>query len=321
MSESPHEPHLPSGKRCLSLCLIGFSLILNIAALVLPFMKLRQGIGKEPYSLLKSVALLWEKGLYVLVLLVVGFSIVFPFLKLGVLAWIATSRHTEEKHLKFLRGVEVMGKWSMLDAFLVSIILALASNQLFVGGTPLIGLSCFILAILLSMVAGEMLARELLPEPDKMDGPSEDRSVIWVVLSGLALVGAIAIPFLSIQDWILTNREYSIISLVPVLFTEGAWLAGALVACFLVIAPVLGWVASFVSWRKNRRGNLSTVYRYWIGIAQRWNMLPVFGLALVIFALESDELMKTEIRWGALFLGGALALQMVFSSLMNRKLR
>jgi len=321
MSESTEEPSLSCSRRWVTLALIGASLGFNIAALSLPFMHLRQGISKEPYSLVNSVILMWEKGLFVLVVLVVGFSILFPFAKLAVLAWVALSKKVGKPELKWLHVVELMGKWSMLDAFLVSIILALASNQFFVDGTPLIGLNCFILAILLSMVTGEVLSRSLHQPERELDGPSEDQSVIWLVLSGLALLGALSIPFLSIQDWILKNREYSILSLGPVLFAEGAWLAAALVFCFLIIAPMLSWAASFYSWRNGRKGIPYEKTRYWIQLAQRWNMLDVFGLSLVVFALESDQLMKTEIRWGALFLGGALALQVAFNTLLRRTLR
>lgn len=321
MSESTNESTLSTSRRAVTLGLIGASLILNIAALSLPFMHLRQGISKEPYSLINSVVLMWEKGLFVLVILVVGFSILFPFAKLGVLTWVSLTKQVEKRQLKWLHAVELMGKWSMLDAFLVSIILALASNQFFVDGTPLIGLNCFILAILLSMVTGELLSRSLRqPEPE-VDGPSKDQSVIWLALSGLTLLGALSIPFLGIEDWILKNREYSILTLGPVLFAEGAWLAAGLVVCFLIIAPILSWTASFLSWRNGRKGIPYEKTRYWIQLAQRWNMLDVFGLSLVVFALESDQLMKTEIRWGALFLGGALALQVAFNSLLRRTLR
>ncbi len=321
MTDSPDESTLPRSKRALSLGLISVSLLLNILALSLPFMQLRQGISKEPYSLLNSVVLLWEKGLFVLVVLVVGFSLLFPFAKLGVLLWVALSRNIGERQLKWLHVVEFLGKWSMLDAFLVSIILALASNQFFVDGTPLIGLSCFIVAILLSMVTGEMLSRSLRQPADEVDGPSEGQSGIWLALSGLALLGTLLIPFLSIEDWILKNREYSILTLGPVLFAEGAWMAAGLVICFLIIAPILSWTASFLGWRNGRKGIPYEKSRYWIQLAQRWNMLDVFGLSLVVFALESDQLMKTEIRWGALFLGGTLALQVAFNTLLRRALR
>ena len=59
----------------------------------------------------------------------------------------------------------------------------------------------------------------------------------------------------------------------------------------------------------------------WIALAQRWSMLDVFGLALAVFALESEGLMRTEVSWGALALIGLLVLQRAFQRAHERNLR
>ena len=49
-------------------------------------------------------------------------------------------------------------------------------------------------------------------------------------------------------------------------------------------------------------------------------MLDVFGLALGIFLVEGDYLMRTEVRWGAVFLLAMLALQKAFQLALARSL-
>lgn len=283
-------------------------------------MLLRQGIGSTPYSLFSSVAELWHEGFIVLMLFVVGFSILFPFAKLGLLGWITLTPKPSPRQKKILHWVEVLGKWSMFDVFLVSIILALTSSQILVGSKPLVGLTVFIVAILLSMIAGEMLSRHLRQPTPAVNTPAEGHGGGWLALSGIALVATLAFPFLKIDDWLLSNREYSIASLSIALWHKGAWLAALLVACFLILAPLISWTASLASWLINRRGTHSARAKDAMQLAQRWNMLDVFGLALAIFVLESDQLMSVEMRWGALFLGTMLAMQIAFNAAFNQSL-
>lgn len=289
-------------------CLLCISFACNVAALALPFMQLRKGIGSETYTLLHTVSLLWGKGLFVLSLLVVGFSILFPFAKLGILFWIVTSSHFDEQKRTWLARVERFGKWSMLDVFLISIILSLASQQFLVDAKPQFGLTFFIVAIILSMTAGELISRKLLPHSPAKSDPTQRQGGLILILSGITLLAALLFPFLRIEDWLLKNREYSIVTLVPALWVQGAWLASLITAGFLVIAPILVWIAGLVAWRSQAK---NPIPRYWTQLAQRWSMLDVFGLALAVFAIESDHIMKTEIHWGALFLGSTLVLQML----------
>jgi paraquat-inducible protein A len=301
------------------LLLLLFSMICNVVVFFLPFMELRQGLIVQDYTLFRSVEMLWKSGIYVLAILVVAFSVVFPFAKLTVIASATLVSLPGPRLRQALALVERLGKWSMLDAFLVSIILVLTSNQLFVGASPRAGLPLFILAILLSMTAGEWRSRQLHHTNVATDAPSRVRKGTgWLILSGLALVAAIGLPFLKIRDWRLTDKSYSILTLIPELALEGAWIATCLVAVFLVLCPALTWVTSLLLWA-GRIQPSSVDSNSWVGLAQRWSMLEVFALALAVFALESDSLMHTEVRWGAYFLLATLFLQMLFHRELVKK--
>lgn len=99
--------------------LLGISLLCNIAVFFVPFMQLRRGIVSEDYTIFHSVGMLWEANLYLLAVLVVGFSVLFPFLKLFIIGFATWTDDPSPPVRRWLRWVESPGKWSMLDAFLV----------------------------------------------------------------------------------------------------------------------------------------------------------------------------------------------------------
>ncbi|GAB5558425.1 MAG: hypothetical protein SynsKO_00720 [Synoicihabitans sp.] len=298
--------------------LLAVSFGCNVAVLFVPFMDLRKGLSTEPYSLFRSVQMFWQSGLFVLAVLVVAFSVLFPFAKLAVLAKVTFTPDPGERLLAWLHRVERFAKWSMLDVFLVCLILALTSGQFFVGAKPLAGIPLFIAAIVLSMIAGEILSAALASENKEEREPPIPPNGWWLALSGLALVATLLLPFLGIQDWRLVDRSFSIVMMVPALWLQGAYISSILTGLFLVVAPVAAWSMSFVSWRKLRASEDNSHVNQWAAGMRRWSMLEVFGLALAVFALEGDHLMKTEIQWGALLLAGTLALQRAFDAALHR---
>jgi paraquat-inducible protein A len=318
-TESAPRTGLPPRLRFVVIALLFTSFLCNVAVLFTPFMDLRKGLVTEPYSLFRSVQMFWHSGLYVLAILVVAFSVVFPFAKLAVLSAVVATPKPEGELMPWLHRVERMGKWSMLDVFLVCLILVLTSRQVFVGGSPLLGIPLFIIAITLSMLAGELLAAKLRLPHETDDQPSIPPQGVWLLLSGLALAATLSLPFLAIRDWRMIDRDFSIITLVPVLWREGAYLATVLTAAFLVVAPVAAWILSFASWWRLKQRDDNHDLNLWAAGLRRWSMLEVFGLALAIFALEGKNLMHTEMRWGALLLVGTLALQRVFDYALSRK--
>ncbi len=299
--------------------LLVVSFLCNVGVLFFPFMDLRQGLITEPYTLFRSVKMFWSSGLYVLAILVVAFSVVFPFAKLAVLAAVTGTARPDENLLRWLHRADRYAKWSMLDVYLVCLILVLTSEQFFVGARPLVGIPLFIIAILLSMVAGEVLSAALRAPHAVEEQPPIPPNGWWLACSGIALAATLSLPFLGVQDWRLVDRDYSIVMLVPVLWAEGTWLAAVLTGFFLVATPVAAWILSFVSWWRLRSREDNQQVNAWAAGLRRWSMLEVFGLALAIFALEGDHLMKTEMRWGALLLAGTLALQRTFDSALARR--
>src|SRR6476469_6714199 len=140
------------------------SLILLLAGLSLPLAKVEKMVfWKTDYSVFKGVASLWTDSQYVLAAILFFFSIVFPLAKLSALGVIWNVRLAEAKRQRVLRWLGLLGKWSMLDVFVVAILIVLVKTGPLAKIEPRAGLYVFCSAILVSMATSmyvESLAKK-----------------------------------------------------------------------------------------------------------------------------------------------------------------
>ena len=137
------------------LCL-AVSLALLLAGLSLPLMDAETGIlwkrWKSSYSVWAGVVALWESNELLLAAVLFVFSMVFPFAKLGILTVLWFVRLPEDKRAWLLHWLGLLGKWSMLDVFIVAILIVLVKLGPLAKVTPRVGVYVFSAAILASML-------------------------------------------------------------------------------------------------------------------------------------------------------------------------
>ena len=308
------------------------SFVFNVIALIVPFLKIDTFLSSEKiYSLPHSVALMWHARLYAIALLILGFSIIFPFVKISVLSyiWFVSTSIKERKRL--LKKVKPLGKWSLLDVFVVIIILVLTDHQTFISTTPLSGIYFFLAAIILSLAVAEFINKllypDILPRTAALRLTKKRLSELngWrrfiipglMLLSVATLIAAIDIPFLQISQFLLSSHTYSIFRSFIALFAPATWLLSLVVLFFLIIFPLLSASASMVIWF----GKFNPVHRKrgeaLVGFLSHWSMLDVFGLALLVFLIEGDALISTKIQPGLFLLTGAIAVNFISSITAN----
>lgn len=301
--------------------LLLLSLALNLTALFVPFLDMRRGLSSSEYSLPKSVSMLWDSGLYVLAVVIVVFSVCFPFFKLGVLLAIVTGRLHPRRRAPWLHAVERLGKWSMLDVFLVCLMIALANDQWLVEAEPRVGILLFTFAIVLSMLASAWMSA-LLERPPRL-APIPHRRLHRLVLTQLLLLGLIfavlLVPFLEIDDWLLVDRPISLAGAVLGLWQTDARALAVIVAAFLALAPIVASVLCFAILRGRSRGRDVAWTRRALLVVRHWDMLDVFALALGIFLVEGRSFVRTDLAWGAFFLALLLALYWPASAVYQRR--
>lgn len=289
--------------------LLTVSLLCNVVALIIPFLTIEVILSAtESYSLLTSVYLLWTNGMHLLAALVAGFSVCFPFAKLAIMAWVWSGHGDHDARERWLHRVGAWGHWSMLDVFLVALLLTLTNDRLFVDAQPQIGIACFVAAILISMAAGEILhARSPTSEP----APRSRHTGVLVailIVAGLGLAAAQVLPLLRVRSGIMADGDFGLYHLVPALVESGAPVLGILVAVGLIAVP---WFALFTGLRLALSPSSGSLRRH--AALQRWSMLDVFLVALAIFILEGKAFVPAETRSGAFVLVAALALTSVAS--------
>lgn len=132
--------------------------VLYIPANTYPIMKVVQLGQGTPDTILSGVARLIESGLWPLAVLVFAASVAIPILKIIAIAFLLTSvsgRSTIDPvaRTRLYRLVEVVGRWSMVDIFMVSILIALVRLGNLAEITPGVGAMAFASVVVLTMLS------------------------------------------------------------------------------------------------------------------------------------------------------------------------
>jgi paraquat-inducible protein A len=106
------------------------AIVLYIPANVLPVMDTSSLFGAQTDTIMSGVVYLWVSGSWPLALLVFIASVAVPMLKIISLIFLVLTaqlrwRWLPEKRTRIYRVVELVGRWSMLDIYVITILVAL----------------------------------------------------------------------------------------------------------------------------------------------------------------------------------------------------
>jgi paraquat-inducible protein A len=122
------------------------SIVFYIPANILPIMNTRFLGQDEPSTILGGVILLWEMGSYPIAAVIFIASVAVPMAKMLVLAWLNYSVHHQHsrfslERIKLYRLAEFVGRWSMVDVYVVIILVTLIqlgnTMSIYPGGAAL----------------------------------------------------------------------------------------------------------------------------------------------------------------------------------------
>ncbi len=123
-----------------------------------------EDFSASSYSIVEGIQLMWDSGSRGISGLIFGFSIVFPILKLMIL-WLAAMRlRRDDCPGRMLKFVEKLGKFSMIDVFVISILIVTIKGL--PGGSQIHaewGLYVFAVSVVLSIFAGFILSKKVQP--------------------------------------------------------------------------------------------------------------------------------------------------------------
>ncbi|HEX3636692.1 MAG TPA: paraquat-inducible protein A [Paraburkholderia sp.] len=106
------------------------AMVLYIPANALPVMNTSSLFGSEKDTILSGVVYLWNSGSWPLAVIVFIASIAVPMLKIIALVFLVVSTQihsawSPQQRARIYRVVELVGRWSMLDIYVITILVAL----------------------------------------------------------------------------------------------------------------------------------------------------------------------------------------------------
>lgn len=145
--------------------MLATSIIALVSGLFLPTLTLRELIfHKQTFSILTGIENLYKERYIALALIVFVFSVVFPILKLIALGVLWFVRLAEESRSRIVSMLGILGKWSMLDVFVVAVTIVITKLSGLIEADAHIGIYVFTVSVFLSMVTAmriESLVRKI----------------------------------------------------------------------------------------------------------------------------------------------------------------
>jgi paraquat-inducible protein A len=144
--------------------------ILYVPANVLPMMRTGSLFGAQSDTIMSGVVYLWHSGSWHIALVVFIASIVVPLAKMFSLTYLLISvqlgwTHRSLERTKLYRILEFVGPWSMLDVYVVMILVALVQLKALATIQPGLAVAAFGAVVVLTMFAAMAFDPRLLWEP------------------------------------------------------------------------------------------------------------------------------------------------------------
>lgn len=150
-----------------TLALVVAAMLMYIPANILPIMGIRElGVLTES-TIFSGLIQFWQMGSYPIAIVIFTASILIPFLKIGALLWLCAAAKGLVPHSARVLGkvywiTELLGRWSMVDIFVVAILVTMVQLGNYMTVTPLPGALAFAGVVVLTMFAAMSFDPKLL---------------------------------------------------------------------------------------------------------------------------------------------------------------
>ncbi len=141
--------------------LLVLSAVLLVAGVAAPVINVdRLFIFSQSFSILEAIGQLFEEGHYLIGTVILLFSVVVPLSKIAAAFRVWRSAEVDSARFqRILRALELLGKWSMLDVFVVAVIIVSLKAGSLSRAELQPGLYMFAGSILMSMLAVHRIRR------------------------------------------------------------------------------------------------------------------------------------------------------------------
>jgi paraquat-inducible protein A len=148
------------------------AMVCYVPANLLPMMHTSSLFGSESDTIMSGVVYFWTSGSWYLALVIFIASILVPMLKMIALVVLLVSvqlrsRWQQDQRARLYRLVEAVGRWSMLDIYVVALIVALVQLQALATIEPGAGAIAFGAVVVLTMFAAMSFDPRLIWDPSE----------------------------------------------------------------------------------------------------------------------------------------------------------
>lgn len=143
------------------------AVVCYIPANILPIMVTNQLGSAEASTILGGVVLLWHHGSYPIAAVIFVASVFVPLAKMLILAWLVWSvarrqRTGARERTVLFRVTEFIGRWSMVDVFVVAILVALIQLGGILVIKPAAAALAFAVLVIVTILAAESFDSRLM---------------------------------------------------------------------------------------------------------------------------------------------------------------
>ncbi len=150
-----------------TLALMAAAAALYIPANMLPIMTVVELGDVTENTIISGLVLFWKAGSYPIAIVIFTASILIPLLKIIALTWLCLAATGKTRPSPGMLGkiywfTELLGRWSMVDIFVVGILVALVQLGNYMTITPGLGALAFAGVVVLTMFAAMSFEPRLL---------------------------------------------------------------------------------------------------------------------------------------------------------------
>ena len=305
------------------LCLTASTVLLACGLLMPAFTTDRLGSEPESFSIVSGVLQLHRHGSSLLAVVVGLFSIVFPIAKLAAMAFLRIKELEARREVLAVRALEMLGKWSMLDVFVVATLIGAARLKFINEVSPEYGIYLFAYAILASLVASYLLAESLAtvrrPTYEAPGGLARAGCLILGLISLSIFALGLSLPLMHIEKWLFWDKQYSLLEAMHQMWSNDERLLPAVIGLFVIVLPVLRFL-SLLAVRTLGDGTPPLLTRIAFSL-EKWSMWDVYALALVVVIVKLGDMAAVEPKMGVWLIVIAIGLSAIDGWSFRSRLR
>jgi paraquat-inducible protein A len=132
------------------------ALLLYLPANLLPILEVESFAGSQPSTIMSGVIQFWEEADYPVAIIIFVASVVIPVLKIIAIVWLCFAARTgwrPREMTRLYRATEFVGRWSMVDVFVVAILVGVVQLGSTISVHPGAGAVSFAAVVVLTMFA------------------------------------------------------------------------------------------------------------------------------------------------------------------------